>query len=231
MSSKSKGRSPFSGYNDIRTKVEGVAVAKRREYAIGRNGAKVAGRQYGLDADDITRLTALHEAGQFPNPFNKGNYHYIVAALVDLGINQKHSRNQVFQRVRKLMSDESTKNASGQTAWERFDGREPRAATGLDTEGRFWQNVNTLQRVGGETSFSPYGLKLLEACQKILGKTGGVIDILVADTGTEYLRLNTNATVPTNEMKVRGVGSKAAKAAERAAKRAAKTETPELVTA
>ena len=73
------------------------------------------------------------------------------------------------------------------------------------------------------TGFNPYGYKILQTFQEVLGKAGGVIDVIVnPDTGTEYLRLNTKSVTPRNDLKTRGMGSPAAMEAERAAARAAR---------
>lgn len=213
-------KSKFSSYEDIRHLTE-VPLQRRREVAIGRGNEKVKPMKHHLDEDQIAKLRERWENEKiFPNPYNSGNYHFILQALWDMGVDEDHSKSRVFSRIEKLMSDESTKNAAGETAWERFSGRQPRGDNAKDVEGRMDQNVLVLQRL---TGFNPYGLKILQVFQEILGKPGGVIDIIVNETtGTEYLRLNTKSTTPRNDLKTRGMGSPAAIKAERAAARAAK---------
>lgn len=201
-------------------------LARRRELPIGRNGSMKKPTKYHLNDDEIAELKAQYkETKRFPNPHNKGLYYYTVEALVELGINEKHTQTSVMKRVEKMMSDPETIRGEGKdatTAWERWKNKEPRnKETGKDWEARFDQNITVLQRVEGN-GVTPYGLKIMNVGQKVMGKKGAVIDILVAETGTRYLRLNTNSDSPINESKIRGKGSPAAIKAERAERRAAK---------
>lgn len=223
-----KGRkSKFRDYDDVIKHTE-QPIAKRRELAIGRGGVGRKPRKFHLSEREIAQLTEeYNETGRFPNPQNRGMYWAIIEALIDMGADESHAQSRVLKRVEKLLSDESTKDADGNTAWDRFVNKAPRnAETGKDLEGRFEQNIAVLQRLTGLT---PYGRKLLEVGQKIMGYKGAVIDILVTEsTGNRQLRLNTKSDMPINETKVRGMGSPAALAAaqeaakeERRAKRAA----------
>lgn len=225
MSSATKTvrKSRFQNYTDLLSHVE-KPLAKRRELAIGRGGSLVKPRKFHLSDAEVTDLRAsFKETKRFPNPHNRGFYFYLIEALVDLGINEAHSQSKVLGRVEKLMSSEDTIEGEGKeatTAWDRFINKDPRnAETGKDYEARFDQNVTVLQRLSGLT---PYGLKLLEVGTKVLGTAGAVIDVLVGERGGKSLRLNTRSDRPINEGKVRGFGSPAAIAAERAEKRAIK---------
>lgn len=218
-----KRRSSITSYDQLIKHTE-KPLASRRELNIGRGGASVIPRKFHLSKDEITALTEQYkETKVFPNPHNKGFYYYLVQSLIELGINEKHAQTAVMKRVEKLMSDPSTIEGEGTdatTAWDRWKDKEPRNKdTGKSWDARFDQNVLVMQRLTGLT---PYGRKLLDVGQKVLGKKGAVIDVLVADTGTRYLRLNTQSDRPVNESKVRGMGSPAAIKAERAEKRAEK---------
>jgi hypothetical protein len=218
---KSRKSSRFQSYSDLIPHTE-KPLASRRELAIGRNGAHVKPRKFHLSADEIKSLKAQYaETGIFPNPHNKGFYFYLIAALVSLGINEAHTQSKVMAKVEKLMSADDTIQGEGRdatTAWERFTSKDPRnKETGKDFEGRFDQNVTVLQRLTGLT---PYGLKLLQVGQKVLGTAGAVIDVLVSDRGTRSLRLNTKSDRPINEGKVRGAGSPAELEAEKEARKA-----------
>lgn len=208
---------------------------KRRELNIGRGGVARQPRKFHLDASELETLTAAYkETKAFPNPHNKGFYHYFVQSLIDLGINDSHPASVVMKRVEKLMSNESTIEGEGKeatTAWDRFTGKDPRNAdTGKDWEGRFEQNVVVLQRLWSsvdptQMSLTPYGLKILEVGQKVMGHKGGVIDVLVGPKGGVSYRLNTRSDRPINESKTRGMGSPAAIAAAKAEARASKKST------
>lgn len=179
--------------------------------------AKKPERNFSLSPAEVKDLKAQYaETKRFPNPHNRGAYFYLIEALVDLGVNEAHTQSKVMARVEKLMSAPETIQGEGRdatTAWERFTNKDPRNKdTGKDYEGRFDQNVSVLQRLGGDT---PYGLKLLQVGQKVLGTAGAVIDVLVSDRGTRSLRLNTKSDRPINEGKTRGAGSPAQLEAER----------------
>lgn len=226
-SAPKKGHSRFESYDQLIPHTE-KALASRRELAIGRGGAKVKPRKFHLSDEEVGELKGIvKELGKANlsekllaiNPHNKGFYHYLFAALAEHP-NEKVPQGRVMKRVETLMSDEDTIQGEGRdktTAWERWANKDPRNPdTGKDMEGRFDQNVTVLQRLTGLT---PYGRRIFDL-HKVIGGSGVVIDVLVADTGTKYLRLNTDSERPVNESKVRGMGSPAAIAEERKASRA-----------
>lgn len=220
--SKSRKSGRFQNYADLMQHTE-RPLKSRRELAIGRNGAKVQPRKFHLTADEITALKAEYaevKPKRIPNPHNKGMYWGIWEALITLGINEEHAVSRVLKTVEKLLSSDDTKDGEGQTAWDRFANKDARNnETGKDLEGRFHQNVTVLQRLTGLT---PYGLKFLQTCKEVCGFSGGVLDVLVHDTGTMYLRLNTKSDLPINQSKVRGMGSDADIAARKQAAREAR---------
>jgi hypothetical protein len=222
--SSRKGSSRFQSYEDLIPHTE-KPLAKRRELAIGRGGAHVVPRKFHLNAEEIEGLKAEYaevKPKRIPNPHNKGNYWAIWEALILLGRDQEHPLSRVMKKVETLLSDESTKDDEGNTAWDRFVNKDPRnAETGKDAEARFYQNVIVQQRLTGRT---PYGYKMRQVCQEVCGFDGGVLDVLKHDTGTLYLRLNTRSDTPINQNKVRGMGSPADVAARKAEARAAKAK-------
>jgi len=227
----------FQTYSDLIHMTDSTPQDRRRELAIGRGGAKIRPRKFHLNAKQIENLKAKFEETKdiviLADAYNHGSYHYLVKALLTMGVDESHSKARVFQKMRTLMSDASTVQGEGKdatTAWERFEAKEPRGENPLDVDGRLNQNVEVMQRITGRT---PYAWKLRQVFQEILGKTGGVIDVLVKESGTEFLRLNTRSDTPVNQSKVRGMGSSAAIKAEKAAQKAAKagTENTDTVTA
>jgi hypothetical protein len=191
-------------YDEVRAQAD-KPIRSRRAMKIGRAGALVKPRKFHLNTAQIDQLRAEYkETGSIPNPFNKGAYHYTVAALIALGVDSKHKLATVQDKVKELMSDPETKQ-DGKTAWQRFRDKDARGSeeTSLDWQGRFEQNIRVLQRFGGVT---PYGLKLNEVGQKVCRFKGLVIDLLKSANGAEvYVSLNTKANRPTNELKTRNV--------------------------
>lgn len=203
----------FKSYDDLLKHTE-LPMSRRRELAIGRNGAKVAPRKFHLDDNEVNALKEEYkETGVLPNPHNKGFYHYLFAALA-LHANEQQPQSRVMKSVERLMSDESTNEGEGRdltNAWDRWANKDPRNKdTGKDWEGRFEQNVTVLQRLTGLT---PYGRRIFDL-HKVIGGKGVVIDVLVGPSGAKFLRLNLNAARPINEAKVRGMGSPSAVAAQ-----------------
>lgn len=227
MSAKTTARSVKS-YDTI-AKYLDTNHSKPQKFAVGRNGVARDPRRFHLSPDAIEQLkTEFKETKRFPNPHNKGFYHYLVEALVTMGVNEEHFQSRVMAKVQSLMSDDSTIQGEGKsktTAWERFDDKDSRnEKTGKDTEGRFEQNVIVLQRLSG---FTPYGRKILDVGQKVMGQPGGVIDLLVNEkSGIRSLRLNLKSATPINQSKTRGAGSNKAIAAAKAAAKAPKAKAP-----
>lgn len=214
----------YGTYDTLRSITE-KPLDKRRELPIGRGGETVVPRKFHNSLEEIKELRASHkENKRIPNPHNRGFYFYAVEALIDAGVNEKHTQSAIVRRMETLMSAASTENSEGVNAWKRFTDKDPRNSdTGKDVDGRIDQNLLVMQRLTGRT---PYGLKLLEVGTEVLGTKGVVLDIFVSDTGTRYLRLNTNSNRPINETKTRGMGSPAALKAEKAAKRGKKSRKP-----
>lgn len=220
---KSRRSSKFGSYTAVKDICD-RPIAKRRELAIGRGGTKRKPRKFHNSVAEIDQLRAEYkETGGdnvklLPNPYNRGSYHYIVEALKRLGPDERFRFATVAKKVKDLMSDpETTKD--GKTAWQRFDGKDSRnEETGRDADGRLMQNVNVLQRVNPNTSFSPYGLKLLEVGTRVLKTKGVVIDVLKGNGGEVMLRLNTDSAKPINEMKTRGQADEKAEKAPKTRK-------------
>lgn len=204
----------FKSYDDLVKHTE-TPLLKRRALKIGRNGAAVVPRKFHLSETEIAELKLKHEATKrFPNPHNKGFYHYLLEALVTLGTDKAHPLASVKSQVEKLMSDDQTiGHEDGMTAWQRWASKGQRNTdTAKDCECRFMQNVVVLQRLTGLT---PYGRRLLDVCQKVMESPGGVIDVLRGLKDQIQLKLNTRSDQPRNDFKLRGMGSPTAVAAER----------------
>lgn len=207
----------FKSYDDLVKHTE-TPLLKRRALKIGRDGTAVVPRKFHLSETEIAELSLQHQAKKrFPNPHNKGFYFYLLEALITLGIDKGHSIAAVMSQVERLMSSNATIDpGNGTTAWQRWASKEPRNAdTAKDVEGRFMQNVVVLQRLTGLT---PYGRRLLDVCQKVMKHPGGVIDVLRGRGGEIQLRLNTRSDKARNDLKVRGMGSPKAVAADRRVK-------------
>jgi hypothetical protein len=210
----------FRSYDDIIAIVE-QPLAYRRWLRIGRRGKYVIPRRFHLIKKQVTVLRRKYSKKRMPNPFNRGFSYYLLEALVQLGINEKHPTATVMRRVETLMSDPATVQPwNGTTAWNRWTSNTRGDRTlANDWQARFDLNVVVLQRL---TGFTPYGRRLLDVGQKVMGRKGAVIDMLVSKDGQRCLRLNTHSDSPINETKTRGMGSPAALKAERAAKRHAR---------
>src|SRR5687767_8251674 len=122
-------------------------------------------RNFGLSPEDVKELQAEHaETKRVPNPYRTGGYKFTVAALIALGADKPHPLPKVYKAFREAAGDE----------WfEKWASKSPRnAETGKDAEGRFMQNILTLQRT------ADYGLRLHQVGTKVLKTKGVVIDLL-----------------------------------------------------
>ena len=160
-----------------------ASVHKRSAVANGRNGERKIPRRYHLQADEIVMLRKqMQDQGKFISPYGTGRiYTYIIDALSTLGVGKAHDFLAVYEQFKELASAEKTKGSTGETLWERFSGREARnVETGRDPMGKFMQNLEVLQRLGGS---HPYALKLAQV--------GACIDILVDQEAKIRVQLRT----------------------------------------
>lgn len=148
----------------------GEPAARRVKDAIeNKNDA----RNFHIPENQIAHYRKLHKDGDpFPNPHREGWYHFIIEALKALGLDQRHDWPLFFGKVQELMSHPSTKDANEQTFWDRS--LDPDSLD--DREGRLLENVEVLQRLKGMT---PYGLRIHQIAQRVLGRRGGCIDLEV----------------------------------------------------
>jgi len=161
-----------------------VPLDKRKKVAIGRGGERRILRRYHLLPDEQVRLLReMQEKNKFISPYGAARlYTYIIDALSTLGAGKSHKVSAVYAKFRELASNESTKNAEGKTLWDRFYNKPVRnETTGREALGRFIQNVEVIQRLGGD---HPYGFKLAQV--------GACIDVLVDGKGEILLQLRTN---------------------------------------
>ena len=193
-----------------------LSIAKRRPMPIGRGGKKVIVRKFHLSKTEIDDLLKVAESGdKFPNPHNKGNYFFIVESLKALGLDHKHPLASVANKVKELMSDSSTKDEAGHTAWQRFRDKASNAKNkddALDAVDRITQNIRVLQRIN-QATYTPYGLKIFQVGKHVLKTSGAVLQIFKAKDGDVTVMLNTDSTDPIDETKrVRVAKPKVAKA-------------------
>lgn len=171
-------------YLDVASHAE-IPLANRKEVVSGRGGELRVPRRYHLKADKLIALrNQMKESGHFISPYGANRlYTFIIEALSELGTNKPHACNVVWEKFKEVASRPGTTKA-GKTAWERFSERPSRSATtGLDDFSRFLQNLEVLQRLGGD---HPYGFKL--------SQVGACIDILMdIETGMK-VQLRTGIT-------------------------------------
>lgn len=176
-------------------------ISERSAVIKGRNGDLVPRRHHLKAEEQEALLKEIATAGRFKSPYKRyGAYDGAVEALSRMGENESHLVGQVLEEFQNVMSDDASKNKTGKTAWERFESKPARSQKcALDHMGRFTQNLQILQRMGGD---HPYGLKLAQL--------GGCIDILQGEKGQQLIRLRTgiprgDEVKPINEFKKRKV--------------------------
>ncbi len=205
MSTKTKRGSKYQSYSEI-LPITSLPIASRRVLAIGRGGNKIKPRKHHLNAAQIDQLKAefRDNGGKIPSPFNKGAYHFTLLALIALGVNRKHTVADAMAKFKELGSDKDTKNAAGQTFYQYFRDKDAKGSedTSLDWQDRFMQNITVLQRFGG---MNPYGYKLNQVGTAVCRFKGLVIDVLKGKDDVVYVRLNSEANRPVNELKTRNV--------------------------
>lgn len=235
MSDKKKSRKTY--YDHAK---EASKPISERKLTIEGRGGKRSVRRHHLDPKTQTELLKQMEtSGQFLSPYKAfGGYWGATAALAKLGPNEFRSTAEIVKSFEAVMSDESSRDKAGRTAWERFKNKRPRSRkNGLDWFGRILQNLTVLQRIGGD---DPYGLKLAQV--------GACIDLKHDEGGQTLVRLRTGIpkgqpVAPLNEIKQRNcvrsvesipsqivfTGKESAK--RRAAKRAAPKSAPKATPA
>lgn len=169
-------------YLDVATHAN-APVSERKAVANGRNGERKVPRRYHLQADEIVALRQeIAEKGHFISPYGTGRiYTYIIDSLVGLGAGKAHDFQQVYDKFKELASAEKTKDVRGRTLWDRFTEKVTRNVdTGRDPMGKFMQNLEVLQRLGGD---HPYAFKL--------SQLGACIDILVDQNQQIRIQLRT----------------------------------------
>lgn len=186
---KTDGTKKKSLYQDF-VEQASLPLSERQAVVVGRKGNTVVPRRYHLTTDKISNnKNARSEKGRFVSPFRRGGAYWgVVEALATLGENQRHAFRSVADKMKEIMTDISTKDPkTGKTAWEKFEGRSSKnPEKARDSEGKIIQNLEVLQRLGGN---HPYGFKLaqLGACINIFkssesGEAGFYIEL---QTGIE----------------------------------------------
>ena len=126
------------------------------------------------------------KAGEdFMNTYRRaGIYYGCIQSLYLLGCNDWHKFLPIYKKIEKVMS--VAENGDGLTAWDRFQGKQPRIVdnqsvmTAKDCKGRIEQNMRVLQRLGG---LHPYGMKLAQV--------GSCVDVRRLKDGKYEYRLRT----------------------------------------
>jgi hypothetical protein len=156
-------------YMDVAVQA-GTPVSARKKVANGRGGESKIPRKYHLKAEKLIELRRqMKEAGHFISPYGANRlYSFIIDSIVALGVGKPHPVSLVYKKFQEIASKPETTKA-GKTAWQRFSERPCRnAETGRDDFTRFLQNIEVLQRLGGN---HPYAFKLAQV--------GACIDIVV----------------------------------------------------
>ena len=169
-------------YMDIATEAN-APIRERQATVSGRGGVKRIARCYHLTGDELVLLKKeMYEAQRFISPYGTNRvYTFMINAIVSLGENKAHLMSDVYKKFIELASNEETRDDSGNTLWERFSEKEVRNTdTGRDPMGKFVQNLEVLQRLGGD---HPYAFKLAQV--------GACIDILVNANSQVMVMLRT----------------------------------------
>lgn len=146
---------------------------RRRKKSAPANDERKSVQRFHISEDEIGEYGLIYESGDpFPTPHRQGWYHFIVEALKALGLDERHEWPIFFAKVKDLMSEPATKDEQGLTYWDRS--LDPNSAD--DREDRLLQNVEVLQRFNGT---APYGLRIHQIAQRVLGRRGGCIDLEV----------------------------------------------------
>lgn len=175
-------------------------ILEREPLVDARGGTLKAIRRHHLDEVSQKKILDQMEAeGKFVSPYKQfGGYWGAIQSLAVLGSDKFHPVSEVIKSYQAVMSDEASKDVIGRTAWERFKDKNPRSKkNGMDWLNRILQNMNVLQRLGGD---DPYGLKLAQV--------GACVDLMADEHGTPLIRLRVNIpagepVVPINKLKQR----------------------------
>lgn len=173
-------------YKDIAQDAN-VPLRDRAEVAKGRGGKRKIPRCYHLKAEElIAHKKEMADQNKFISPYGAGRiYTAILNAIDALGTGKPHAISLVFSKFEEICKHESTKNKDNKTMWDRFMGKSPRnEATARDPFAKFLQNIEVLQRLGGD---HPYAFKLAQI--------GACIDILVDQDQQIKVQLRTGIPV------------------------------------
>jgi hypothetical protein len=147
----------------------------RKAILCKKDGSKIVPRKYHLTLGELFLLEREWRlTKRFPNPFKKkGIFHMIIEALIDLGIDKKHSFPDLKAKIKELMTQEGK--------WEKFINKPCRNSySSKDVNGRIIQNIMLLQRLGG---YNPFGISVMQL--------GSCLDIFQRKDGVPAFRLRT----------------------------------------
>jgi hypothetical protein len=163
-----------SKYDYLKVKTEANKPVNEREKIIKSNRGNIKiPRKYHLSENRLKQLKDIMTTGVFPNPYRRtGIYYSFIQALINLGVNKKHTFVAVKMEMKKIMSQVKDKNKMDD--WTKFEGKTPNSSfCGKDVNGRIIQNAKVLQRISG---VHVYGERLreLDACVDIYKDTNGL---------------------------------------------------------
>ena len=190
-----EGSRNFDDYLKVKKEAD-LPISQRSKIIKTNRGTYRIPRKYHNSHKKLTELLDAIKSGKTPNPYRKGGIYYaFVQALINLGVNERHSFLDVKKEMRRIMSaqvDKKTKRDS----WDLFKNKVPKnSLCAKDVNGRIIQNAYILQRL---TGFDPYGEKLreLEMCVDIFKSTDDLPDFLLRTEAGPYLTIR-----PVNEFK------------------------------
>jgi len=138
------------------------------ELKLDHGRRKVLLRKYHLTQSELEALRAKYKDKGFINPYSReGAYYGSIEALVDLGIDQFHSIDNIVKKMQQIMSKFHI--AERENAWTTFMARVEQSEQTV--EERVSANFSVLQRL---TGLHPYGMKLAQvhACIDIRREFG-----------------------------------------------------------
>lgn len=161
------------------------------------DGKKIKARAYRMRPEKLAEaLDVWMATGRFPSPYTKGIQTHFLLALSSLGINREWSYPEVKSQMKKMMSTPELTDASGKTAWERFEGKPRRTSNGKPVFGRLMAMAKSFRKTIGSGSSFPVAARLEQmGCCLDIFYVGPVKNEAISEV---FLRLNQFSTEPLN---------------------------------
>jgi hypothetical protein len=190
-----EGSRNFDDYLKIKKEAD-LPISQRSKIIKTNRGNYRIPRKYHNSPQKLTRLQAQIKSGNTPNPYRQGGIYYaFIQALINLGINKRHSFLEIKKEMRRIMSAQTDKKTK-RDSWDLFKNKVPKnSLCAKDVNGRIIQNAYILQRL---TGFDPYGEKLreLEMCIDIFKSSDDLPDFMLRTGAGSYMSIR-----PINEFK------------------------------